>query len=135
MAQKNRVPRVLLTKSELDHHDRGVMYVAQLLRDNKMEVIYTSYGTPEDIVAIATQEAVDVIGLSFFSGGQVRVTERVVELLKEQSMGDLPIFVGGTIRPFDEPKLLALNVKGIFRGGEPLDTFVSDIQEIVNPQQ
>lgn len=133
MVQKNRIPRVLLTKSELDHHDRGVMYVAQLLRDNNIEVIYTSFGVPEDIVSIAIQEAVDVIGLSFLSGGQVKVTERVVKLLEEQGVEDMPIFVGGTIRPFDEPKLVALNVKGIFRGGEPLDKFISDIKEIVNP--
>ena len=32
--------RVLLTKSGLDGHDRGVRYLGQLLKDNGAEVIF-----------------------------------------------------------------------------------------------
>lgn len=131
MAYNNRVPRVLLTKSILDHHDRGVKYVAQLLRDNRMEVIYTEYGLPEEIVSAAVQEAVDVIGISFFSGGQVKVTQRVLELMKKSGIDTIPVFVGGTISAFDIPKLEALSIKGIFRVDENLAKFVDEIRDIV----
>lgn len=129
MGQKSKMIRVLLTKSILDHHDRGIKYLSQFLRNAEMEVIYTEYGLPEEIVNMAVQEAVDAIGISFLSGGQVKVTQRVVELLKEQGLGEIPIFVGGTIRPFDTPKLEELGVKGIYRGGDPLDGFVDKIRE------
>ena len=38
MESKERAIRVLLTKSELDGHDRGVHVIAKALRDEGMEV-------------------------------------------------------------------------------------------------
>ena len=58
-----------MAKPGLDGHDRGALVVAQALRDEGMEVIYTGLRqTPEQIVHSAIQEDVDVIGLSILSG-------------------------------------------------------------------
>ena len=57
--------RVLIAKPGLDGHDRGAKVIARALRDAGMEVIYTGLRqTPEQIIAAALQEDVDVIGLS-----------------------------------------------------------------------
>lgn len=118
------IPRVLLTKSFIDSHDRAIKTIAVALRDAAMEVILIDYETPQDVVGIASDEDVDVIGISFMSGGQVQVTAEVTALLRQVGLADLPVVVGGTIRPFDVDGLDAAGARMIFRGGERLDAIV-----------
>lgn len=119
--------RVLMTKSFIDSHDRAIKTVATALRDASMEVVLIDYETPKDVIDVAIDEDVDVVGLSFMSGGQVDVTTQVVEGLRRRGASDVPVVVGGTIRPFDVQPLEAAGVAAIFRGGEKLasiaDTF------------
>jgi methylmalonyl-CoA mutase C-terminal domain/subunit len=117
------LPRVLLTKSFIDSHDRAIGTIAKALRDAGMEVILQDYRGPEEIAAAAIQEDVDVIGVSFMSGGQVDVTRRLMEALGDAEHR-VPVVVGGTIRPFDLRDLNDLGVKAIFRGGETLSAIV-----------
>lgn len=112
--------RVLMTKSFIDSHDRAIKTIATALRDAAMEVILVDYATPQDVVDIAVDEDVDVIGISFMSGGQVDVTREVMSLLSSRGADDIPVVVGGTIRPFDVEPLTEAGVAAIFRGGEKL---------------
>ena len=65
----NKPIRVLIAKVGLDGHDRGAKIVARCLRDAGMDVIYTGlHRTPEEVVAAAAQEDVDVLGVSLLSG-------------------------------------------------------------------
>jgi len=123
-------PRILLTKSFIDSHDRAIATIALALRDAAMEVILIDYEQPEDVVNVALQEDVDVIGVSFMSGGQVETTEKIVAELKRRELTDLPLVVGGTIRPFDVPLLEAAGVKAIFRGGAPLRDVVDVFRQL-----
>ena len=52
--------RVLLTKSFIDSHDRAIKTIAIALREAGMEAILVDYETPEQIVATAIDEDVDV---------------------------------------------------------------------------
>ena len=117
-------PRVLLAKSFIDSHDRAIGTIAIALRDAAMEVILLDYRLPEEIAETAVQEDVDVIGVSFMSGGQVDVTQHLAEALRAAGRDDLPIVIGGTIRPFDVPELEQAGVREIFRGGETLAAIV-----------
>ncbi len=90
-----RTLRILIAKPGLDGHDRGAKVVARALRDAGMEVIYTGLRqTPEMIVEAALQEDVDAIGLSILSGAHMPLTERLMALLKEEDMLDVPVFLG-----------------------------------------
>ena len=126
------VPRVLLTKSFIDSHDRAIKTIAVALRDAAMEVVLVDYETPDDVVSIAIDEDVDVIGISFMSGGQVAVTEAVVKLLADAGRAELPVVVGGTIRPFDVAPLEGSGVRALFRGGERLDVIVERFRELAS---
>ena len=78
--------RVLVAKPGLDGHDRGAKVVARALRDAGMEVVYTGLRqSPEQIVAAAAQEDVDVVGLSILSGAHLPICRRVLELLRENA--------------------------------------------------
>lgn len=79
--------RILIGKPGLDGHDRGAKIIARALRDAGMEVIYSGlHRTPEEIVSIAIQEDVDVIGLSILSGAHMTVFPKVLELLKKKML-------------------------------------------------
>lgn len=123
-------PRVLLTKSFIDSHDRAIATIALALRDAAMEVVLIDYEQPEDVVTVALQEDVDIIGISFMSGGQVDTTERIIAELKRREVADLPVVVGGIIRPFDVAPLETAGVKSIFRGGAPLADVVATFLQL-----
>ncbi|MDE2303681.1 MAG: cobalamin-dependent protein [Sphingomonadales bacterium] len=125
-------PRILLTKSFIDSHDRAIATIALALRDAGMEVVLIDYEQPADVVAVALQEDVDVIGLSFMSGGQVETTQLVIGELERCDVADLPVVVGGIIRPFDIAALEAAGVKAIFRGGAPLADVVAKFGELAH---
>lgn len=123
-------PRILLTKSFIDSHDRAIATIALALRDAGMEVVLIDYEQPEDVVNVALQEDVDVIGVSFMSGGQVETTEKICAELQRRGVAQLPLVIGGTIRPFDIPPLEAAGVKAIFRGGAPMKDVVESFRTL-----
>ncbi len=110
--------RVLVAKPGLDGHDRGAKVIARALRDAGMEVIYTGLNeTPEQIVAAAVQEDVDVVGLSILSGAHNYLFPRVAELMNEQGVDDVLIIGGGVIPDEDIPGLKNAGVAEIFTPG------------------
>jgi methylmalonyl-CoA mutase C-terminal domain/subunit len=120
--------RVLVAKPGLDGHDRGAKVVARALRDAGMEVIYTGLRqTPEQIVAAAIQEDVDVVAMSILSGAHNHLFPKVVNLLREQGVDDVLIIGGGVIPKDDIPGLKAAGIEEIFTPG----TRTKDIIEFI----
>lgn len=121
--------RVLVAKPGLDGHDRGAKIVAQALRNAGMEVVYTGLRqTPEQIVATAIQEDVQVIGLSCLSGAHNELFPRVMELLREQGIEDILVIGGGIIPQEDIPGLKAAGLAEIFTPGTPTSAIVEFIR-------
>ncbi len=124
--------RVLIAKIGLDGHDRGAKVVARSLRDAGMDIIYTGlHRTPEEVVAAAAQEDVDVIGISLLSGAHMTLLPRIFELLKEADAAEIPVIVGGVIPDEDLPKLYEIGVADVFLQDTPLDVLVKRIKELV----
>ncbi|MBI2466342.1 MAG: cobalamin B12-binding domain-containing protein [Candidatus Rokubacteria bacterium] len=134
MTTSERKIRVLVGKPGLDGHDRGAKIVARALRDAGMEVIYTGlHQTPEQIVATAIQEDVDVIGLSVLSGAHTHLFGRVLELLREKGVDDVMVFGGGIVPPEDIERLKAMGVKEIFTPGASTRDIVAFVRAHVRP--
>jgi methylmalonyl-CoA mutase C-terminal domain/subunit len=124
--------RVLVAKPGLDGHDRGAKVVARALRDAGMEVIYTGLRqTPEMVVEAALQEDVDIIGLSILSGAHMALAPRVLELLEDNDMSGVPVFLGGIIPNDDIPTLKEMGIMEVFGPGTSTDTIVARIREVV----
>jgi methylmalonyl-CoA mutase C-terminal domain/subunit len=122
--------KILIAKPGLDGHDRGAKVVAQALRDAGVEVVYSGLKrTPEEIVAEALQEDVDVVGLSILSGAHVPLSRRVIEGLRAKGAGDIRVVVGGIIPPRDVDTLRALGVSRVFPMGTPLPEIVAAFKE------
>ncbi|MEJ5228757.1 MAG: cobalamin B12-binding domain-containing protein [Pseudothermotoga sp.] len=130
-----KIYRILIAKPGLDGHDRGAKVVAHALRDAGFEVIYTGLRqTPQQIVRTAIQEDVDLIGLSILSGAHLQLSQKVIELMKQEGVENIPVFVGGIIPPDDVPKLLQIGVKRVFGPGTPLSKIVEEIKTILGQE-
>lgn len=122
--------RVLIAKPGLDGHETGAKLVARVLRDAGMEVIYTGpRQTPEMIVQAALQEDADLIGLSILSGAHREFASRIIALMKEKGIGDLPTIMGGIIPQEDIPYLKEMGVKAIFGPGTHTQKIVEFIRK------
>jgi len=117
--------RVLISKVGLDGHDRGAKIVAQMLKDAGMEVVYLGrFQSPKGIMDAALQEGVDVIGLSYLSGGQLSYTPEIMELKKKYQMDDVKLIIGGIFPREEIPKLKEMGVDEVFMD--------SNVQSIVD---
>jgi methylmalonyl-CoA mutase C-terminal domain/subunit len=125
--------RVLTAKVGLDGHDRGVKIISRAFRDAGMEVIYSGlHRTPEEIVATAIQEDVDVIGLSILSGAHMTLLPRILELLKERDVLERFIVVGGGVMPDEDAEALKrLGVSEILGQDTPPDFAAVRVRELV----
>lgn len=123
--------RVLIAKPGLDGHDRGAKIVARALRDAGFEVIFTGIRQRvEDIVAMAVQEDVAMVGLSILSGAHLALTVRTIAGLRAADAADIRVIVGGTIPAADVPRLREAGVAGVFPTGTPLDVLVAEVRAL-----
>lgn len=129
-----RKPRILIAKPGLDGHDRGAKVIARALRDAGMEVIYTGLRqTPEMVVEAALQEDVDAIGLSILSGAHKALVPRIMELLRQEKMADVPVFLGGIIPEEDIPEMEAAGVSRVFGPGSSIEEISQFIWSKITP--
>ncbi|MGB9750302.1 MAG: cobalamin B12-binding domain-containing protein [Caldisericia bacterium] len=120
--------KVLIGKPGLDGHDRGAKVISKALMEAGYEVIYTGIRrTPEEIVKMAIEEDVDVVGLSCLSGAHLDLFKKVSELLKEKGKNVL-LFGGGIIPKEDIEILKNYGFKKIFTP----DANVKEIIEFLN---
>lgn len=125
--------RVLLCNPGLDGHDRGIKVVARALRDAGMEVVYLPLrSSVEQVLAVALQEDVDVVGISNLSSTLVRTCERVTRLLAEAGADDVLVVAGGTVLGRDREAMRALGVEGVFGPGTRTADIVTFIQGAVS---
>ena len=121
--------RVLVAKPGLDGHDRGAKVIARALRDVGMEVIYTGLRqTPDQIVAAAIQEDVDVVAMSILSGAHNHLLPKVVELLKSEEVEGILVIGGGVIPEDDIPFLKEKGIAEIFTPGTPTSVTIEFIK-------
>jgi len=127
--------RILVAKPGLDGHDRGAKVIVRALRDAGMEAIYTGLRqTPEQIVQAALQEDVDAIGVSILSGAHNYVMPRIMELMHQNKMADVMVFMGGIVPDQDIAELKKMGVKGIFLPGSSLDEIVNFVKQNVRQE-
>jgi methylmalonyl-CoA mutase, C-terminal domain len=120
--------RVLLGKTTMECHDRGVRYLATKLRDAGMEVIFINFLEPREIVDTAIEEDVDVIGVSSSVEGHVPVAREVTRRMAEIGKGDVLILFGGVIPERDIAPMKEMGVKGVFGPGSSADSIIEFIR-------
>ncbi len=119
-------PRLLVAKPGLDGHSNGAEQIAVAARDAGFEVIYPGIRlTPEEIVAAARDEDVDVVGISVLSGSHLALVPRVMQGLRDAGV-DAKVVVGGIVPDADARTLRVLGVAAIYT---PKDYSLSAIMD------
>lgn len=133
----DRPIRVLVAKPGLDGHDRGAKVIARALRDAGMEVIYTGLRqTPEQIVATAIQEDVDVVSMSILSGAHGYLLPKVVELLKKEGVYDEMLVIGGGVIPKEDiAELNEAGIEAVFTPGTPTEVTIDFIRNNIKKKE
>lgn len=128
--------RVVMAKAGLDGHDRGVKVISALLREAGMEVIYLGpFQMAGNIVQAAIEEDADVIGLSSLSGEHLSFAPKVLDLLRENNMGEVLIIMGGVIPVEDIPVLKEMGIAEVFISGSPSRAIIDFIRENVKEER
>jgi (2R)-ethylmalonyl-CoA mutase len=117
---------LLVAKPGLDGHSNGAEQIAVAARDAGFEVIYQGIRlTPAQIVAVARDEDVEVVGISILSGSHLELVPEIVDRLRAEGL-DIPVVVGGIIPPEDAEILAG---KGVARVYTPKDFEMAKIME------
>jgi methylmalonyl-CoA mutase C-terminal domain/subunit len=124
------IPKVLVTKIGFDGHDRGSRVVAAALRDAGMEVIYTPpWQEIAAVVKLATEEDVDVIGVSSLATDHL-IVPKLMDALREAGLGDVGVIVGGIVPDAEERNLLEAGVARVFHPGCAMADIAAFVREL-----
>lgn len=123
--------KMLVGKPGLDGHSNGAEQIAVKAGDAGIDVLYDGIRwTPDELVRNAIDEGAHVIGLSILSGSHVPLVREVVNGLRAQGAGHIPVVVGGII---PEADMLILRQMGVSAVYTPKDyQLVRVISEIVD---
>jgi methylmalonyl-CoA mutase C-terminal domain/subunit len=131
----NGRPKVLLVKHWIDIHDRGLRLIASRCRDAGFEVVYASYSQPEEVVKMAVQEDVDVVGMSFFTSAYEAHLPKVIEGLKRNKLNHVMVVLGGVIPDEDHEILKKQGVRAIYGAGSDVNQFIELVKAEVPKQK
>lgn len=122
--------KVLLSKLGVDVHNRGVITVANQLKDAGMEVVYIGNALPEEIIKAAIQEDADIVGVSSLGGAHLSLGGEVVEVAKREGLKErMAFFIGGVMAPRDIIELKEKGFDGVFTQGATRDEIVSGLKQ------
>lgn len=123
--------RVMVTKLGLDGHDRGARVVAMMLRDAGFEVVLLGrHQVIEDVVAVALDEDVELVGVSLLSGAHTTLVPDLIAALRAAG-SDAAVVVGGVIPDDDAEVLQRGGVAAIFGPGTTSAQIVSKVASLV----
>lgn len=132
MAEDKRI-KVLLCCIGVETHNRGILTVAGMLRDAGMEVIYLGNALPEEVIKIAVQEDVDVVGISSASGAHLTVGKDLLDLARSEGVYDqITFLIGGVIPTEDIQKLKNMGFANVFPSGSTRQEIVNGVKEAVS---
>jgi methylmalonyl-CoA mutase C-terminal domain/subunit len=126
--------RILISVLGLDQHEAGALAISRMLRDAGIEVIYTGrFSLPQTIYAVATQEDVDVVGISAHSLEFLYYAEELVRLM-ESTDPPVPIVVGGSvITDRDREQVLAAGLHVVHRSATEQE-IVAEFRRLAHPE-
>ena len=107
--------KFLVGKPGLDGHSNGAEQIAARARDCGMDITYEGIRlTPDEIVTAAKAEQAHVVGLSILSGSHIPLIGELMEKMRAEGLGNIPVVVGGIIPEDDAERLRAMGVAKVY---------------------
>ena len=126
--------KFMVGKPGLDGHSNGAEQIAFRARDCGMDISYEGIRlSPQQIVDAARAEDPHVIGLSILSGSHIPLIRDVMERLRSEGLGHIPVMVGGIIPDEDAKTLLSFGVARVYTPKDfELNRIMMDIVHLVD---
>jgi len=116
--------KILLAKPGLDGHDVGVKVLAHALIDADFDVVYSGLRkTIGEIVKSASENKVDLIGLSILSGTHLILCDQMKSEMEQAGL-DIPWIVGGNIPDNDVDAILKTGATAAFPTGTTIEAVI-----------
>jgi methylmalonyl-CoA mutase, C-terminal domain len=129
MTEKKIKVKVILAQFPLETHSRGIIAVANILKDAGMEVIPIGNALPEKIIDAAIQQDGNVIGISTYCGGELILAKDLLRAAKKKEIKNKMVFLmGGIITPENATKLKKLGFSGVFPPSADKDAIINCIK-------
>ncbi len=103
---ENNKIKVLMCCLGPETHNRGIIVVSTILKEEGMEVVYMGDTTAENALKAAVEEDAQVIGVSSLSGAHLRTGKHLLDLAKQQGKEKSIAFVIGGVIPPNDVKIL-----------------------------
>ncbi|UYV36196.1 protein meaA [Rhodobacteraceae bacterium D3-12] len=128
--------KFVIGKPGLDGHSNGAEQIAFRARDCGMDIEYEGIRlTPEEIVNAAKSQDAHVVGLSILSGSHMPLVEDLMERMRAEGLGHIPVIVGGIIPDDDAKRLLEQGVARVYTPKDfELNTIMMDIVTLADPK-
>ncbi len=127
--------KILLGKPGLDGHDVGVKVLGHALVDAGFDVVYTGLRKAvAEIVQMAVERKVDVIGLSILSGTHLVLCEQMAKEMNKASLS-IPWIVGGNIPDNDIKAIKELGAAAAFPTGTTIEQVVGYFNKMVEKSE
>jgi ethylmalonyl-CoA mutase len=126
----------LVGKPGLDGHSNGAEQIAVRARDCGMDIGYEGIRlTPAEIVAAARERESHVVGLSILSGSHLPLVEDLMQRMRDEGLGHVPVIVGGIIPDADAARLREMGVARVYTPKDfELNTIMADIVTLADPE-
>ncbi|KPL07729.1 hypothetical protein AMJ86_03160 [bacterium SM23_57] len=122
--------KILLAKPGLDGHDVGVKVLGHALVDAGFEVVYTGLRKSiDDIVKMAEDHKVDLIGLSILSGTHLVICQQMNQAMKKANL-TTPWIMGGNIPDDDVDAIVAAGATAAFPTGTTIEEVIDYCNEL-----
>ncbi|MDX1974249.1 MAG: methylmalonyl-CoA mutase [Rickettsiales bacterium] len=130
--QEGRTPRLLVAKMGQDGHDRGAKVIATAFSDMGYDVtVGPLFATPEEVVALAIESDVDIIGISSHAAGHKTLVPQLIEVLRQAGREDISVICGGVIPAQDYEFLQQAGVDAIYGPGTNIPKAAGELLELL----
>ncbi|WP_242966939.1 cobalamin-dependent protein [Desulfosporosinus sp. FKA] len=130
---EDRKIKVLMCCLGPETHNRGIIVVSTILKEEGMEVVYMGNTTAENALKAAMEEDVQIIGVSSLSGAHLRTGKHLLELAKQKGIDKSIAFViGGVIPPNDVKILKDMGFYDVCVSGTKRDELVTVVKNAAN---
>ena len=135
--EHGRRPRILVAKIGQDGHDRGAKVIAGAFVDVGFDVdLGPLFATPREVVRMAIDSDVHVLGISSLAAGHRTLVPEVMEEMKREGVdGRIIVVCGGVIPGSDHQALNSLGVKAIYGPGTIVPKAAIDLISLINAQK
>ncbi len=136
-AKLGRKLKFLMGKPGLDGHSNGAEQIAARARDCGMDITYEGIRlTPDEIIQAVLRDDVHVVGLSILSGSHIPLISEMMDKMRAQGLGHIPVVVGGIIPDEDATALAAMGVARVYTPKDfQLNRIMDDIVTLADPSE